>query len=63
MWILIVWVLTANGIIPDGTLLATNQEDCFDMKGLIDNLVIQLPSEVVGATCVTTEAPTVPRRS
>ena len=61
MWILVIWAITANGIIPDSTLLAVSQSDCQRMQRVVNERIVAIPNQVVGATCVYSDMPSVSR--
>ena len=57
MWLMIVWSLFNDSVIPSNVLISTSQEECNTATKLINERSIMLPTHVVGASCVLANSP------
>jgi hypothetical protein len=57
MWLLVIWSLYNNSVIPSSTLLTLSHEECLSAASAINDQMIAMPRGTVGASCAFSELP------
>lgn len=57
MWLLVVWTLYNNSVIPSAPLLTLSHEECLSTAAAINDQKIAMPRGTVGASCAFSELP------